>query len=295
MDTKPVTGRMLGLIRHVRHLKPDIICLQELTKLSFSVIQKALCQRNPQASPKSENDPDMYYTMHCHPEWSDTHPYFCAMLTREKLFKGDQSEDSKCIPFIRTNMLRGYVHVYGLLEPSSIKVSLVTSHLESLAQGSECRKEQLGQLLDLQRDMVEDGYCTIFAGDTNLRENEVSARLIQKKALPDKTAVAVNRPSKKTKTLPKFQDAWVVNGEDADNKFTWDMSRNDNLQGFDTFKPKARYDRAFLLAPEGVNMSVPTFKLVGQQRTESSKFISDHWGLFCVLSVLDEQNNKLNE
>lgn len=286
---------MQGLIRHVRHLKPDVICLQELTKLSYSVIHKALCQRNPQASPKSDNDPDMHYTMHCHPEWPDTYRYFCAMLTREKLFKDDQSEDSKCVPFVRTNMLRGYIYVHGLLESSSIKVSLVTSHLESLAQSSECRKEQLHQLLDLQRDMVEDGYCTIFAGDTNLRENEVSAKLIQKKALPANTAVAVNRPSEKRKTLPKFQDAWVVNGEDAENKFTWDMSRNDNLQGFDTFKPKARYDRAFLLAPEGLHMSVPTFKLVGQQRTESSKFISDHWGLFCVVSVLDEQNNKLNQ
>lgn len=308
MDTAPVTARMLGLVRVVRHLKPDVICLQELNEQSFNVISNALCKpcspkqsssqktdgvpkaacplRLGESNLENESTPQpqsqLQYNMHCDPEWPTTLPYFCAMLTRKNLFHGDVK--SNAIRFPTSDMLRGYIHVNAMLKNNDStenghKVSLVTSHLESLQSGAVKRKEQLAEILELQRDMVAKGHITVFAGDTNLREAEVPAKQIQK---PQKAGST--RSTKRARLEPKFQDAWVLNGMVDKHKFTWDTSINDNLEGFVDFKPKARYDRAFVLGPDDVNLLVPSFMLVGKHRLPCGKYISDHWGLMFATS-----------
>lgn len=306
MDSRPIVPRMLGLIRHIRYSTPDVICLQELTQQTYMILSNALCQpRSPcraagsavnesdlkenknhskdNSKQLSENDPatprqtaqQCRYVMHCGSEWPDELPYFCAILTRHDLFKDPVDLDT--CRFTTSSMFRGYIHLCGTLGIGK-KVSLVTSHLESLQTSSAKRKQQLCDILDLQRNMVGEGFLTIFAGDTNLREAEVPARHIQKVVKQDATE-ASQRKTKKARIEAKFQDAWLLSGKDATHKFTWDMSINDNLDGFNEFKPKARYDRAFLLAPSTVKMTVPSFQLVGKQRLGCGKFISDHWGM----------------
>lgn len=306
MDTAPVAPRVLALVRTIRQVVPDVICLQELTRDSYRIITNALCQPLPAPSTTpaasegsgsdSGNDSDTtkgkkkryHYTAHCGSEWSETLPYFSAMFTRHDLFLTDDtySSDSVQFPPTKSVMFRGYVHVSGTLRNTSgartpQKVSLITSHLESLKDGAVNRKLQLKDILDVQREKANDNFVTIFTGDTNLRENEVPAREIEKQ----KVKIDGESKKKRARTNPKFQDAWVLNGCNDQHKFTWDMAKNDNLDFQElTFKPKARYDRAFLMPPIQASqfqfpLSVPKFQLLGTKRLDCEKFLSDHWGL----------------
>lgn len=300
MDTEPIAPRAAALIRTIRREAPHVVCLQELTEVTYNRIINALCKPRTVSnenmptsntanvhptSPPSELPP--MYDMHCPKDWSDNLPYFCAMLTRYKIFSAPP--DFNAVPFVTSKMFRGYIHVTGTLSPHH-KISMVTSHLESLQQSSQARKQQLVDLLEIQRECVENGMTTIIAADTNLRENEVPARLIQK------TPINSSKPDgeprrKKSRVQPKFQDAWILNGMDSRSKFTWDMAANDNLDGFSDFKPKARYDRAFILSPEHISIAVSEFKLLGKQRLECEKFISDHWGLCFTVDLNDTSNS----
>lgn len=310
MDTEPIVARTLALIRSIRMQAPHVVCLQELTRQTYNIINKALCSPPPpltaentdHTEPNNQVDldanheptvspvapqPRLQYAMHCSSDWVSNSPYFCAILTRHNLF--DEQADLLCNVhmFEHTHMSRGYVQVCGTL-PSQHRVSLITTHLESLKTSTAQRKVQLDCLLKLQREMVQQGHVTVLAGDTNLRETEVSARQIQK-ALPKATPVLSSNPPqttrkrKRPRVEPKFLDAWVLNGMNPQHKFTWDMSVNDNLDGFTDFKPMSRFDRAFLLSPQTIDLSVPQFDLVGKLRLPCEKFISDHWGLLFTL------------
>lgn len=295
MDSEPINPRIVALIRTIRHEAPDVICLQELTTVSHQRIIQTLCKpceveskdsfkgdcskgvsENPSSASES-TPPQVRYVMHCPPEWSENLPYFCGMLTRHDLFRDSPTSDAE--RFITSKMFRGYLQVCGTLI-SKQDVSLITTHLESLPQSSQERKQQLAEILEIQQDCVANGQITIIAGDTNLRENEVPARLIEKTLPAGKGSIKGTEPKRKrTRIQPKFQDAWVLNGMDSQTKFTWDMAVNDNLDGFNDFKPKARYDRAFILCPSGVTPRVPEFRLLGKTRLDCEKFISDHWGI----------------
>lgn len=292
MDTTPIAPRMHVLIRQIRSYNPDVVCLQEITERTYQIIYKALCEPPPPPPATTTSDSEheqtddaqnhtddnakqVYYDMHCSSEWLQEFPYFCAMLTRHGLFADDVSANSVLFPY--SVMHRGYIHINAALHTGQ-KVSFITSHLESLATGAPVRKQQLADILDIQRDMVEQGAYTIFAADTNLRESEVPARDIEKNVKKSSSQATIRR-QKKSRMQAKFLDAWVLSGSDDFHKFTWDTSLNDNLSGFDDFKPKARYDRSFLLAPPHVTLSIPQFELIGRRRLPCGKFISDHWGV----------------
>lgn len=304
MDSEPINPRIVALIRTIRREAPDIVCLQELTSVSYQRINLALCETNhteskgtsegEQSNRVSENSspvlekpsPSVSYVMHCPSEWHENLPYFCAILTRQNLFRDSPKFDAD--RFITSKMFRGYIRVYGTLL-SKHDVSLITTHLESLPQSSQERKEQLLKLLEIHRECVSSGQITVIAGDTNLRENEVPARLIEKtRSVDSDFRDGVEPKRKKMRTQPKFQDAWVLSGMNSHTKFTWDMAVNDNLDGFNDFKPKARYDRAFILCPTGVTSTVPEFQLIGKKRLDCGKFISDHWGMLFTIALQEE-------
>lgn len=315
MDTKPIVPRMISLIRQIRRFTPDVVCLQELTKETHLLISNALCKpaalkdekktqndtvtgggsSQPPSSSDSSNTSDedrpndnssnmerqaeiknsLQYVIHCPSEWVTGLPYFCAMLTRKNMFSGEV--EFEATRFRSSSMFRGYIQVCGTLR-NGMKVSLVTSHLESLQTSSAQRKLQLTDILELQRREVEDGALTIFAGDTNLRESEVPARQIQK-VIKKSGTEAPARKIKRARVEQKFQDAYLLSDQDDSHKYTWEMTKNDNLSDFGEFKPRTRYDRAFLLAPSSTNLTVPHFQLIGKERLGCGKFISDHWGL----------------
>lgn len=311
MDTKPITPRLHALLRQIDQLKPDIIMLQELTPSSFKFLANYLWlsptsrthSQSPPSSPSS-NPPEIppeniapsdlpisqssqtsqdqtpppkkpkhqpLYHLHIDREWPETHPYFCILLTRNNLFYNPETTTHT---FPTSKMGRAYISASGTIS-NGTHLFIATSHLESLKDSSEERKNQFSQILTMMRDKVENGYSTFFAGDTNLRESEVSAKQIQK-VLPSNQQL-----NKKPKTaLNKFGDAWVLAGSPDNHKFTWDVAKNDNLSFNADFKPRARYDRAFTLSPSK-NERISQFRLVGLDRLECGKFISDHWGL-CI-------------
>lgn len=304
MDSEPFNSRIVAMIRAVRHEAPDIVCLQELTNVSYKRVLQALCTP-PVCDSKGSNQDDhvqhasgdvhtptnssasqVLYTMHCPSEWYENLPYFCAMLTRRNLFSSIPQLVAN--RFSSSKMFRGYIHLSGTLI-SKRDLSIITTHLESLPQSSLERKQQLLQILDVQRDCVASGHISIVAADTNLRENEVSARLIQKTLPVNVGSGQGSEPKrKKSRVQAKFQDAWVLNGMNPETKFTWDMTINDNLSGFSDFKPRARYDRAFILCPSGDKVTVPEFRLVGKKRLDCGKFISDHWGMLFTLDCQEK-------
>lgn len=320
MDTPPIKLRARALLQQIRLLDPDVILLQEVTAETLPVLTFGLQSKHnkkatiPEAvvdlegngSPKPEDGKTFQpeepvakkknpadeaeksetpsYNFHMGDSWAEDLPYFPVLLTRSGLFK-DGSSETTAERFPASRMHRAYICTSGELKASGLRTAFLTSHLESLKESKDMRKAQLFRVFDRQRELVESGAITVFGGDTNLREAEVPASEVVKTVAAEKKRQECGEaPTKRRRVLTKekFVDAWLTAGADADERFTWDMSVNDNLQ-FDTeFKPKARYDRVFMLWPKKSDVQVPSMKLVGKDRLPScGKFVSDHWGL-CV-------------
>lgn len=283
MDTPPIATRARALLRFIRAERPDIVCLQEVTEPTYEIIHRALCTP-PKAQDEDQCDTtqaEVCYDMHVPQEWPNELPYYSLMLTKQGALKQTSMTAER---FAGSRMQRGFVRVDGTLTTAGGGgVAVTTAHLESLQQGSVQRKEQMAQILEELRGAVDNGDVAVFAGDTNLREAEVSARLVQKTA-PKKDGETGT--VKRRKVEPKFQDAWILGGSQPDEKYTWDMSQNDNHEDFREFKPKTRYDRCFVLAPKDVQLRVERFKLLGKNRLPCDKFVSDHWGV-CIDFTID--------
>lgn len=319
MDTEPIKLRARALVEQIRNLKPDVVMLQEVTAVTLPILKSGLQLKiTPQESSSLKVDVDerertekqkaqpndtnhiskevahgntglsLRYDFHMGDGWDVELPYFPILLTKADLFK-EKSAETTAARFLASRMHRGFICVSGILKESEQHVVFFTSHLESLKESTDIRKDQLLQIFDRQRNLVETGAITVFAGDTNLREAEVSAAEVVKTVAAEKKRQENGQAhAKKRRVAPKnkFVDAWLAAGADPDEKFTWDMTRNDNLQFQGDFKPKARYDRVFLLWPDLWDVQVPSLQLVGKDRLPScGKFISDHWGI-CVDLVM---------
>lgn len=159
-------------------------------------------------------------------------------------------------------------------------ILLMTSHLESTkkAHCSEVRKRQLQMVFDVMKERCAHASC-LFAGDLNLRDSELSSV----GGLP-----------------PGAVDAWEACGSPADQKYTWDMKENDNLDWQFPARPSHRFDRVYLLPErsQGAGLRIPPspsgteedqrFALVGKVRLSKCgrRFPSDHWGIWAEFEVL---------
>jgi len=76
-------------------------------------------------------------------------------------------------------------------------------------------------------------------------------------------------------------DLWESTGSRKECLYTWDTSRNTNLQWPGKFKPKLRFDRIYFRANKGANTLVPVyFELEGLEKLKTcSRFCSDHWAI----------------
>ena len=78
-------------------------------------------------------------------------------------------------------------------------------------------------------------------------------------------------------------DVWQATGEREHAKYTWDMSRNDNLGMSGRFKPRLRFDRMLVRFPKdetATKFKPVYFELVGLSRIRAcGRFPSDHWGI----------------
>ena len=140
-------------------------------------------------------------------------------------------------------------------------VTFITSHLESLKENAKERQHQLNQSFDLMKQHhAQDKSNVIFAGDLNMRAEDL----------------------KKVGGIPfGVTDAWETTGEDPQNKFTWDLERNDN-KSFPNCKPRARFDRMYFKRAPTKAIHCIDFVLVGLKRLECGMFPSDHFGMLAT-------------
>lgn len=259
MDTPPIGGRTRSIVQVIREKRPDAILFQEVTPESFKVLASLW---------KLSEEGKITYTLHTDDSWTDDYPYFCIMLVRKDLLTDVESEANL---FPASKMRRGYIKTTGRLA-NGTQLSIATSHFESLKPYGGERKNQLQTVLDDLREAQSESHAVVFAGDTNLRESEVPASEIQK----NKT-----QPKKRSR-VEKFQDAFLTSGADDEEKYTWDMQKNDNLS-MGTVKPRARYDRMFYL-PEAL-VTAKSFTLIGKERLPCGTFPSDHFGMLVDLCI----------
>ena len=183
---------------------------------------------------------------------ADKFPYFCALLIRQASFKC-LSVDT--VDFPSTTMGRHVTRAALQLRANQADVVVFTSHLESTARFAAERKSQL-QFVFSQIQRTASSAHVIFGGDLNVRDQEVAAV-----GVPD-----------------CFQDAWEVAGRPHDCRYTWDRSKNDNIEGQFQPRVKYRFDRVYF----SNKLNLESFGFVGQERLLScGRFPSDHFGVTC--------------
>ncbi|PRD23060.1 UNVERIFIED_CONTAM: Tdp2 [Trichonephila clavipes] len=165
--------------------------------------------------------------------------------------------DYKIIDF-NTRMMRNALKINAIYQNRNLL--LFNSHLESTVEGSEERKEQL-QLMFKEVLASSDNATAIFAGDLNLRDKEL----------------------KELGGLPAgIEDLWIACGQRKECAYTFDMTRNDNLIINGKFKPRCRFDRAYVHHASPRQLNPVYFGLIGLERLYPHRcFPSDHWGLMC--------------
>ncbi|CAB3359841.1 Hypothetical predicted protein [Cloeon dipterum] len=190
--------------------------------------------------------------------------YFVATLLKKNTVKVLEHVDR---PFNNTVMMRGLLITE--IEVAGIKMWLLNTHLESTANYKQARVAQLQMAFKEMKEKCQTHHV-LFAGDLNLRDAEVG--------------LAGDIPSGAV-------DLWEACDKRDTCKYTWDSSRNSNIQlgsfsqGSSSrrpYKPRLRFDRAYLGTCKG-NSNRPLavhFGLVGIEKVPNRQcYTSDHWGL----------------
>lgn len=183
--------------------------------------------------------------------------YFTVILLRKSRV---QLLESSIVNYPTTNMQRNLLIAHGRFLGRPL--CLMTSHMESMKGNS---KERVSQLQQVWKSMTEqpDDRTVIFGGDTNLRDKEVS----QLFGLP-----------------PDIRDVWESLDQPTDCAYTWDLATNDNKTI--PFPARLRFDRLFLRqASKGWRATAEGMTLVGMERLDCGRFISDHWGILCSFTL----------
>ncbi|CAN7989444.1 unnamed protein product [Ixodes hexagonus] len=185
--------------------------------------------------------------------------YFTATLLRKNRVKYESHE---VYPFSNTAMGRNVTYIKASF--SDKPLTLMNTHLESTAEFAEARKVQLKRCI--RKGIKEPAErSVIFAGDLNLRDSE----------LDDLGGLPHN-----------FEDVWESCGQRKEARYTWDMTRNDNVTWNGRFKPRCRFDRVYFKRSQPTSLKPVFFGLIGLERLKPHRcFPSDHWGIICCFKV----------
>lgn len=178
--------------------------------------------------------------------------YFTAILLRRFRVYVDSS---RLLPFTDSLMARDLLHVRAHM--GSLPLALFTAHLESTREMSDLRVAQMQLCWREMRVASEGGLVPLLAGDLNLRDEEV----------------------RRLGGVPSdLLDVWSATGQSDLTRYTWDASRNLNIQLPSSFRPRMRFDRMYV---SGCRRLRPVyFGLIGLQKIARTQcFPSDHWGL----------------
>ncbi|XP_037374832.1 tyrosyl-DNA phosphodiesterase 2 [Talpa occidentalis] len=239
LDLKNLQERARGVCSYLALYSPDVLFLQEVIPPYYSYLKK-----------RASN----YEIITGREEG-----YFTAIMLKKSRVKFKSKE---IIPFPNTEMMRNLLCVYASV--SGNELCLMTSHLESTRGHAKERMNQFKMVLKNIQEAPESA-TVIFAGDTNLRDQEVT----------------------RCGGLPSnILDVWEFLGKPKHCQYTWDTQMNSNL-GI-AAKCKLRFDRIFFraAAAESGHIIPRSLDLLGLEKLDCGRFPSDHWGLLCNLDVI---------
>jgi len=208
---------------------PHVVCLQEVVARSFHAhfvphFQHAGFRPFPARPPGNSN-------------------YFDAIFVREPLLV----EDAQREPFPTSRLGRALTTLR--IAWGDRRFVAMTSHLESLREGSAERRQQLHEVA---RRLRYPDTLALFAGDTNLRDAETEG------------------------VLDGVGDAWTMTGSPPELRHTWDPSATPNIRGGKGWRA-LRFDRVLLSA----GWTTTALAAVGRSPVEGADGLwpSDHVGL----------------
>ncbi|XP_041665170.1 tyrosyl-DNA phosphodiesterase 2-like [Cheilinus undulatus] len=184
--------------------------------------------------------------------------YFTGMMLKKSRVKFVESE---IVPYPTTQMMRNLLVAQVTFKGQ--KLCLMTSHLESCKGHAQERMKQLRVAVEKMREAPAD-VTILFGGDTNLRDTEVA-----KVGLP-----------------PSVCDVWEHLGKQEHCRYTWDTKVNTNKTV--PFVSRCRFDRIYFRPAnkDGVPRLAPDhMALVGLEKLDCGRYISDHWGIYCSFSI----------
>ncbi|XP_049740859.1 tyrosyl-DNA phosphodiesterase 2 isoform X1 [Elephas maximus indicus] len=238
LDLNNLPERARGVCSYLTLYSPDVVFLQEVIPPYCSYLRKRASS---------------YEIITGNEEG-----YFTAIMLKKSRVKLKSQE---IIPFPSTKMMRNLLCVH--VSVSGNEIYLMTSHLESTRGHA---KERINQLQAVLKKMQEApaSDTVIFAGDTNLRDQEVT----------------------KCGGLPNnILDVWEFLGKPEHCRYTWDTQMNSNLGIPSTCK--LRFDRIFFRAAAEEGHIIPrSLDLLGLEKLDCGRFPSDHWGLLCNLDII---------
>jgi len=231
LDEISQNKRFTAVLHVIANVNPEIIFLQEVVNQHLKPLDDLLGK--------------MYNTFISDPKA----PYFCVTLVSKNIMV----KASEVIPLQNSEMLRSATIVEAKWQ--NLRIKLINTHLESLAEYSNTRKSQLLQCMERMKTFISENpvekALIVMGGDLNIRDSEIQ-------------------------NLPKsVNDAWLAAGSPKNDQYTWDTRRNDNKQA--RFA-RCRFDRIYFVGPyEKID-----FKLDGTERIRGVNcFPSDHFALVC--------------
>ncbi|XP_030042279.1 tyrosyl-DNA phosphodiesterase 2 [Microcaecilia unicolor] len=238
LDLANLQERARGVCSYLALYAPDVVFLQELIVPYYNYLKKRA----------------VTYTII--PGGEDG--YFTGIMLKTSRVKLLSQE---IIPFKTTSMMRNLLIVQ--VNISGNNVCLMTSHLESTKEHSKERLNQLKLLLEKMQTAPES-TTVIFAGDTNLRDQEVT----------------------KIGGLPlNILDVWEFLDKPEHCRYTWDTKMNSNLRA--PYTCRLRFDRVLYRAAASGGQMIPrALDLIGLEKLDCGRFPSDHWGLLCSFDVI---------
>lgn len=183
--------------------------------------------------------------------------YFTGMMLKKSRVKFIESE---IIAYPTTQMMRNLLVAQVTFKGQ--KLCLMTSHLESCKGHAAERMTQLGAVMQKMKEAPDD-ITVLFGGDTNLRDTEVT----------------------KVGLAPGVCDVWERLGTQEHLRYTWDTKANSNKNA--PYVSRCRFDRIYFRSAikDGIPCLAPDhMALVGLEKLDCGRYISDHWGIYCSFS-----------
>lgn len=256
LDATSIEARTIGVVNKVKKEEPDVVLLQEVVELTEDILRDNLSDKYEFFSGKLYTE---YYTM---------------ILVSKKTCTASSNQ---LIDFENSVMGRNLLKVKFTYK-KLVDVCVMTSHLESTADFSKQRIEQLRKCFK-EIESQNENSLVFFGGDLNLRDKDLEA----------------------IGGLPKgINDVWLATGKRKECEYTWDMSRNTNLRWAAKYKPRCRFDRLFyrpkiskqqsqVVNDQECTLMPVYFELEGLEKLKScGKFCSDHWAIqaYCQIESM---------